>query len=274
MPYPEDELHATEELILDLHPHWWFFAKSAAMLALAVILAIATLSVSWLSWAKIPVAIFVFATLVWFMQRYIRWARSRKPVILPDAQAELVRSYVRLRRSDAQPGSQSCYRITVRQLESMVRLSEAFARLHCDDHVRVFHVREAVRLLRQSIIQVDTEDITCVYFSCGSGWHFCFICFCFALCTLTLSPTSFLSPTAAYATRRLRPRWRRPRRPRRRRLATKGWTATSTISMWRTTMTTASLQAAPAGPAAMPGRPAAAPAPALASPTTSMLRGL
>ncbi len=46
------------------------------MLALAVILAIATLSVSWLSWAKIPVALFVFATLVWFMQRYIRWVST------------------------------------------------------------------------------------------------------------------------------------------------------------------------------------------------------
>ncbi len=76
MPYPEDELHATEDLILDLHPHWWFFAKSAVMLALAVLLAIATLSVSWLSWAKIPVSLFVFATLVWFMQRYIRWVST------------------------------------------------------------------------------------------------------------------------------------------------------------------------------------------------------
>ena len=76
MPYPEDELHGTEDLILDLHPHWWFFAKSAAMLALAVILAIATLSVSWLSWATVPVALFVFATLVWFVQRYIRWVST------------------------------------------------------------------------------------------------------------------------------------------------------------------------------------------------------
>ena len=76
MPYPEDELHSTEELILDLHPHWWFFAKSAAMLALAVILAIATLSVSWLSWATVPVALFIFATLVWFVQRYIRWVST------------------------------------------------------------------------------------------------------------------------------------------------------------------------------------------------------
>ena len=66
MPYPEDELHSTEELILDLHPHWWFFAKSAAMLALAVILAIVTLSRGWPSWISVPVAVFVFATLVWF----------------------------------------------------------------------------------------------------------------------------------------------------------------------------------------------------------------
>lgn len=76
MAYPEDELHPTEELILDLNPHWWFFANSALLLALAVILAIATLSVSWLSWAKIPVALFVFVTLLWFVQRYVRWVST------------------------------------------------------------------------------------------------------------------------------------------------------------------------------------------------------
>lgn len=46
------------------------------MLALAVILALVTLSVGWLSWAKIPVALFVFATLVWFVQRYISWVST------------------------------------------------------------------------------------------------------------------------------------------------------------------------------------------------------
>ena len=71
MPYPEDELHSTETLILDLHPHWWFFAKSAALLAVAVILAIATLSVGWLSWAKIPVALFVFVMLLWVSTHFV-----------------------------------------------------------------------------------------------------------------------------------------------------------------------------------------------------------
>ena len=46
------------------------------MLALAVILAIVTLSRGWPSWISVPVAIFVFATLVWFMQRYIRWVST------------------------------------------------------------------------------------------------------------------------------------------------------------------------------------------------------
>ena len=84
--------------------------------------------------------------------------------------------------------NKSSYRITVRQLESLVRLSEARARLDCDDYVghelhaadaragrlglptggcvprgcvqvQPKHVHEAVRLLRKSIIHVETEDI-------------------------------------------------------------------------------------------------------------------
>ena len=94
------------------------------------------------------------------LQRYIRWARSLKPLITTAAHAELVRSYVRLRRNDSQPGSSSCYRITVRQLEALVRLSEALARLHGDRAVRPRHVAEARRLISSSIIAVEARDVT------------------------------------------------------------------------------------------------------------------
>ena len=94
------------------------------------------------------------------LQRYIRWARSLKPLITTPAHAELVRSYVRLRRNDSQPGSSSCYRITVRQLEALVRLSEALARLHGDRCVRPRHVAEARRLISSSIIAVEARDVT------------------------------------------------------------------------------------------------------------------
>lgn len=43
--------------------------------------------------------------------------------------------YKRLRQRDGSGVTKSSWRITVRQLESMIRLSEAMARMHCCDEV-------------------------------------------------------------------------------------------------------------------------------------------
>ena len=94
------------------------------------------------------------------MQRYIRFARTLHPKITPESQRVMVECYRKLRQGDTLGRSRTAYRITVRQLESMIRLSEALARLHCDDIVRPMYVREAFRLLRKSIIHVETEDVT------------------------------------------------------------------------------------------------------------------
>ncbi len=63
-------------------------------------------------------------------------------MLMSQAQEALVKAYIRLRGEDAVPGSASAYRITVRQLEALVRLSEAMARAYCCDTIRVAHVRE------------------------------------------------------------------------------------------------------------------------------------
>mmetsp|Transcript_16886 Transcript_16886/g.23318 ORF Transcript_16886/g.23318 Transcript_16886/m.23318 type:complete len:857 (+) Transcript_16886:183-2753(+) len=94
------------------------------------------------------------------MQRYIRRARAIKPVMSDSARHEMVRSYIKLRQGDAAPGSNTAYKITVRQLEALVRLSEALARLHMEETIRAAHVREACRLLNNSIIHVDAQDVT------------------------------------------------------------------------------------------------------------------
>jgi DNA replication licensing factor MCM6 len=87
----------------------------------------------------------------------------------------LVEKYRILRQDDASGTGRNSYRITVRQLESMIRLSEAIARANCTSEVRLIRnlqlsipmifqitpafVREAYSLLRQSIIHVEQDDI-------------------------------------------------------------------------------------------------------------------
>lgn len=94
------------------------------------------------------------------LQRYIRFARTFRPEFTPEAQALLVEKYRELRADDAQGGiGRNSYRITVRQLESMIRLSEAIAKANCVDDVTPDFVREAFGLLRQSIISVEKDDV-------------------------------------------------------------------------------------------------------------------
>ena len=91
--------------------------------------------------------------------RYISFARLFKPKITEESMNFLVEQYRHLRQRDTGGGFKSSWRITVRQLESMIRLSEAMARMGCSDQVLPKHVKEAYRLLNKSIIRVDQPDI-------------------------------------------------------------------------------------------------------------------
>lgn len=53
----------------------------------------------------------------------------------------MVDQYKRLRQRDSSGATKSAWRITVRQLESMLRLSEAMARMYCSDEVRAVTTR-------------------------------------------------------------------------------------------------------------------------------------
>lgn len=93
------------------------------------------------------------------IRRYIAFARKFKPRITPESQEFMIEEYKKLRQRDANAMSKASWRITVRQLESLIRLSEAMARMVCEDEVLVGHVKEAFRLLSKSIIRVETPDI-------------------------------------------------------------------------------------------------------------------
>lgn len=92
------------------------------------------------------------------VRRYITFARKFQPKLGKDACDYLVNAYRQLRQRDG-GSSSSATRITVRQLESLIRLSEAMARMYCVSTVTKDHVKEAYRLLNKSIIRVEEPDI-------------------------------------------------------------------------------------------------------------------
>ena len=84
---------------------------------------------------------------------YITYARSRiHPTITEDAGNELVRCYVVLRKAGEDPSSaEKRITATTRQLESMIRLAEAHARMRFSPLVELQDVQEAFRLMREAI---------------------------------------------------------------------------------------------------------------------------
>ena len=93
------------------------------------------------------------------LQRYIRFARTFNPKLTAAASKVLVEKYRDLRAEDSTGYGRNSYRVTVRQLESMVRLSEAIARANCKSEITPAFVKEAYGLLSQSIIHVEKDDV-------------------------------------------------------------------------------------------------------------------
>jgi DNA replication licensing factor MCM4 len=93
---------------------------------------------------------------------YITYAKSKlNPAISEEAAKELVTSYVELRKLGEDPRTKE-RRITAttRQLESMIRLSEAHARMRLSENVELQDVQEANRLMREAIRTSATDPVT------------------------------------------------------------------------------------------------------------------
>ncbi|KAI9761665.1 MAG: Sir2 histone deacetylase Hst2 [Chaenotheca gracillima] len=97
-----------------------------------------------------------------FLTAYISYARTHcQPRITEEASHELVRAYVEMRKLGEDVRSQE-RRITAttRQLESMIRLAEAHAKMRLSPDVTLNDVREAVRLIKSALKQAATDAHT------------------------------------------------------------------------------------------------------------------
>ena len=73
MPFPRKLLNDTEDVILDLRPHWWFLAGPVAALAFFVALSVVVQVTVGNDVATIASLVPALAALLWFGGRYLRW---------------------------------------------------------------------------------------------------------------------------------------------------------------------------------------------------------
>ncbi|HUR23387.1 MAG TPA: PH domain-containing protein [Acidimicrobiales bacterium] len=74
MPFPRKLLNDSEEVVLELHPHWWFFVQPTVLLLVAVVAAIALWEVNGV--LDVLLAVAVLVALLWLGARYARWATT------------------------------------------------------------------------------------------------------------------------------------------------------------------------------------------------------
>jgi uncharacterized membrane protein YdbT with pleckstrin-like domain len=79
MPFPRKLLLADEDVALDIHPHWVFFAETIALLLLGIVLGIVALVLKTgnlkkgLGWVALVV---IVAGILWTIVRYMKWVTT------------------------------------------------------------------------------------------------------------------------------------------------------------------------------------------------------
>ncbi|GAA5836759.1 hypothetical protein JCM9279_007653 [Rhodotorula babjevae] len=91
------------------------------------------------------------------LRKYIQYARDRvKPALQMMDQEKISRLYSELRRESLSTGS---YPITVRHLESMIRMAEASAKMHLREYVRSDDIDLAIQVMVGSFVSAQKSSI-------------------------------------------------------------------------------------------------------------------
>jgi len=96
------------------------------------------------------------------LRKYLSYCRSRcAPRISAEAGEVLKNHYISIRanmKRDKEAGRDSGIPITVRQLEAIIRISEALAKMEMCDEVYINHVEESLRLFTVSTLDSANKD--------------------------------------------------------------------------------------------------------------------
>src|SRR6478609_9436776 len=73
MPYPTKLLNDDESVVLDLHPHWWYFVEAAVALFASIVFGIVVLALDGLTWLRWLSLVLIVASALWLLVRYVKW---------------------------------------------------------------------------------------------------------------------------------------------------------------------------------------------------------
>ncbi|HEX3541431.1 MAG TPA: PH domain-containing protein [Acidimicrobiales bacterium] len=75
MAFPTKLLNDGEEVVLDLHPHWWYLTPAVTLVVAAVVATVISGSTT-LTWLTYLLAAVLVLAVVWLLVRYARWATT------------------------------------------------------------------------------------------------------------------------------------------------------------------------------------------------------
>ena len=76
MAFPRKFLNESEDVILDLRPHWSFFAGPAVALVASLVLVVLAASRIDADWATLPALVVAIVCVIWVISRYARWVTT------------------------------------------------------------------------------------------------------------------------------------------------------------------------------------------------------
>ena len=73
MPFPTRLLNEGEEVVLDLHPHWWYLSRPVALAVVLLVATVASLVIPWAGPVQVGLLVLLVVSVLWLVGRYTRW---------------------------------------------------------------------------------------------------------------------------------------------------------------------------------------------------------
>ena len=95
-----------------------------------------------------------------FLRKYIAYSKTIKPILTEEAIEEIQSYYVKMRSSGSEEDGVKSIPISARQLEGLIRLSEASAKIRLSETITANDAKKAIDLVNYSLTQMGMDPKT------------------------------------------------------------------------------------------------------------------